>query len=1082
METLIPEISRLLNDTLSPDKTIRAAATDGLDRLSGLLHFPLSLLAVATGGDSQGLRIAAATYLKNFIRRHIEEKPFSPEIHKEFRDRLVQTLLQVEHAVLKVLVEALRLIIVKDFVKENSWPELVPQLKLVIQHSNFISQSDSQWNTINALTVLQTIIRPFQYFLNPKVPKEPVPTQLELISVDILVPLQATFRRFVDEVLSFQDRMLVDYEQILLIICKCMYFAVRSYMPSALRQIFPLFCHDLFRVLYSLNLDGTCPENGYQMRLKTAKRGLIMFCTLVTRHRKQADKLMPSIIDCALKIAKQSSNMSKLDSLSERIISLAFDVISHVLETGPGWRLVSSHFSSLLDSAIFPALVLNEKDIAEWEEDTDEYIRKNLPSDIDEVSGWAADLFTARRSAINLLGVIAMSKGPPVVSAASKRKKNDKSKGKQLQSSIGELLVVPFLSKFPMPSDGEETSSKTVHDYYAVLMAYGGLQDFLRERASDYTSTLVLSRVLPLYSLGRPIPYLVATANWILGELVSCLPQAMSEDIYHSLMNALTMPDNEDANCYPVRASAAGAIAELLENGFAPPDWLLLLQVLLNRIGKGDANESALLFQLFGTIVESGQGKVAVHIPVIMSSIAGAVLKQLPPTPEPWPQVVEQGFAALAAMVHAWEDSMPDETKHQESSKWQSGQAEIARVLSRLLQQAWLVPMEATGLAASTLPSPSCVNDASVLLGALMRFATTIDEIADLKITELVAVWSGLVADWHAWEEMEDQAIFNSIQEVINFHRRFDFNGFFLRRKNTCISTGSIIENISSFITEAIAAYPSATWRACLCVHALLHIPRFSNETKDVKQMIALRFAHTAFSRFKDVSKKPIGLWKPLLLVISSCYISYPEDVEKVLENDEPNGFTIWASSLAQISSSSFEFGLSSESEIKLAVITLEKVVERLLGLQDNCSKYMRDCFVSLMEACIHLREVQEDGEEDDTQDIDDEASEDATDDDDYDDEDSEDDVREETEEEFLERYATAADGLSEIVEEGDVEDEVEDLELGSFDEVDIQKIVLSLIESHHHVLTHGQALSPTLIQGILNKFPEYENFFPIYS
>lgn len=54
--------------------------------------------------------------------------------------------------------------------KENSWPELVPELKLVIQNSNLISQSEhSQWNTVNALTVLQTIIRPFQvcfpYFL-----------------------------------------------------------------------------------------------------------------------------------------------------------------------------------------------------------------------------------------------------------------------------------------------------------------------------------------------------------------------------------------------------------------------------------------------------------------------------------------------------------------------------------------------------------------------------------------------------------------------------------------------------------------------------------------------------------------------------------------------------------------------------------------------------------------------------------------------------------------------------------------------------------------------------------------------------
>lgn len=42
-----------------------------------------------------------------------------------------------------------------------------------------------------------------QYFINPKVPKEPVPSQLELLAKDILVPLQATFHDFVDKVVHY---------------------------------------------------------------------------------------------------------------------------------------------------------------------------------------------------------------------------------------------------------------------------------------------------------------------------------------------------------------------------------------------------------------------------------------------------------------------------------------------------------------------------------------------------------------------------------------------------------------------------------------------------------------------------------------------------------------------------------------------------------------------------------------------------------------------------------------------------------------------------------------------------------------
>lgn len=39
----------------------------------------------------------------------------------------------------------------------------------------------------------------------------------------------------------------------------------------------------------------------------------------------------------------------------------------------------------------------------------------------------------------------------------------------------------------------------------------------------------------------------------------------MSADVYSSLLKALAMPDNGKTSCYPVRISAAGAIAELLE-------------------------------------------------------------------------------------------------------------------------------------------------------------------------------------------------------------------------------------------------------------------------------------------------------------------------------------------------------------------------------------------------------------------------------------------------------------------------------------------------------------------------------------
>ncbi|XP_052204789.1 uncharacterized protein LOC127809769 isoform X3 [Diospyros lotus] len=878
------------------------------------------------GSGDPGVVIAAATYLKNFTRRSVQ----SSKVSKEFRDELVRALLQVDSAVLKVLVEAFRVIVASEFVKENSWPDLVPNLRAAIMSSDLIDQSGNcEWKTINALTLLQSLIRPFQYFLNPKVAKEPIPTQLELIAQEIIAPLLDIFHQHVGKALTISGNRQEGNEKLLLILCKCMYFAVRSHMPSALAPHFSSFCGDLFHILNSLSFNGaTSLEEGYLLRLKTGKRSLLIFCAIVTQHRKLSDKLMPSIIDCVVKIVKHSTNISRLDFLSERIVSLAFDVISRVLESGPGWRLVSPHFSSLLDSAVFPALVMNEKDITEWEEDPEEYMRKNLPSELEEISGWKEDLFTARKSALNLLGVISMSKGPPGgsrynSSLSSKRKKSDKSKGKD-HSLMGELLVLPFLSKFPIPSGFNAHETKALNEYFGVLMAYGSLQDFLSKQKTEYIATIVRTRVLPLYKISLSSPYLVASANWVLGELASCLPEEMRADVYSSLLTALTMPDMGHISCYPVRVSAVGAIAELIENDYLPPEWLPLLQVVVGRIAD-ECEEASILFQLLSTLFEAGNEHVTLHTPNILLSLVGTISKSIPRYTEPWPQIVERGFSALAVMAQCWEDSMPEEGEQSASSEvWVSGRAVIARALSGLLQQAWLgAAQQLEEETASLLPSPSCIEDSSACLRFIIQSVTSSNEVLMLKVSELALVWADLIASWNAWEETEDLSIFNCIKDIISLHQRYLLQNFFMAEMPPPpappVRRRSTIEGIGAFITDAFSQYSSATWRASSCAHIVLHLPNYTFDAEGVKQSLVIAFTHAAFSRFRNVRSKPCSLWTPLLLAVSSCYLCYPDVVEKILEKDEHEGFAVWASSLSLITFSTFEYTLSSEAEIKLS-------------------------------------------------------------------------------------------------------------------------------------------------------------------
>ncbi|CAN8270232.1 unnamed protein product [Cochlearia groenlandica] len=1095
------QIVRFLDQTLtSIDGVSVGEATEALDRLSTeLTHFPYLLLSIASGGENTSQRVAAATYLKNFTRKSIGSGEIISGVSKEFKDKLLQALLYAEPAVLKILLGLFHIVVVSEFVKKNAWPELVLELRSALEKSNLISSVESSWSTVNALMVLLTVVKPFQYFLQPKLVKEPVPQQLETITKEILVPLVSVFHRLTGKALSTHGCAEVEIEKSLHIICKCLYFSLKSHMPSTLPPLLGSFSRDMIRGLDSLHFDWNVTySEGYLIRLKAGKRSLRLFGTLVTRHRKYSDKyantlkssyqclfltsnislmrrLVAEIVNCSMKIVKHSPNISKLGSQTERIISLALDLISRVMEIGPGWRLLSPHFSFLLESAIFPALVLNERDISEWEEDADEFIRKNLPSELEEISGWREDLFTARKSAMNLLGVIAMSKGPPVStsnkasSAAFKRKKGEKNRRNNQRCSMGDLVVLPFLSKFHVPPKSNILDATTSLAYFGVLMAYGGLQEFLQEQNPEYVASFVRTRVLPIYSTPGCSPYLVASANWVLGELASCLPEEMNADVFSSLLKALAMPDQE-ISCYPVRVSAAGGISSLLENEYQPPEWLPLLQIIIGRIGN-EEDEDSILFQLLKSVVESGGQDITTHIPYIVSSLVSNMLKFMQPGEDSWSQSILGGLETLAAIALTYESSKPeaDAENNQVTEIWLNGQGTTSKALSALLHHAWL---------ATDVPPTSCMDHLSTMLRFIVSASTSCNAFVDLKLYELIVVWADLLASWNGWEESEDLSIFDCIEEVVGIDNKFGFNSFLFRDMPSPpampVRPQSVVESIGSFVSKAILEYPSAARRACSCVHMLLHVPDYSSDIEGVKKSLVMAFTEAAFSRFLELNEEPSALWRPVLLAISSCYISYSDIVEGFLERKISGGFELWASSLAFSCSAMFCASLSLVSEVKLYVLTLVKVTEQLVDARhgNSTDELARKCFCSLIEASRRLKEMNEetDDDEDDGEPEEEDAESEET---DSNDEDSESDECEETEEEFLERYAKAATELenSEVFEEEDEEDDEREIDLGSLDEIDSEKLVFSFMEKHHQRIK--KMVSPEVISTFLDGFPK---------
>ncbi|BBN00117.1 hypothetical protein MPTK1_1g26560 [Marchantia polymorpha subsp. ruderalis] len=1106
------QIARWLSETAGPHEAAVRAATAHLEAARTVPKFALCLLVLSAGGDEKGQRVAAATYLKNYLRNHWSEDSAMPAVERlEFRNQLVEILLRVDGIVLKLLAEAFRLVAVNDFARKTSWPELVPALRTAIQNSDLVNGAGeaSEFKTFNVLIGVQTIIKPFQYFMDPTVAREPVPEQLELIGKELLVPLHSIFHHLVQQVAASKDEGAAAHDNILLVLCKSFHLAIKSHMPVSLALYLGQWFQDIMVLLQMVVLDKTLDAPHQYHRLKTWKRALQICCNLITRHRKYVDKYLPSMSHMALKLLSQ--NRSKgLHPMQERIISLAFDVVSNILETGPGWRLMAPHFSNLLESAIFPTLRLSEEDMAEWEEDEDEYLRKNLPSDMDEASGWKEDLLIPRQSAINLLGLIATSKGPPTTVAAKKvaamkRKKAGKGKGKDGQGTAGELLVLPFLSQFPLPPPEAASASDLVKNYYGALMAYGGLTQFLKTQSPDKVSFLLQTRVFPLYTMGTPSPYVLANANWLLGELAACLPEELNEDIYNALLKALLAPNVGDVSWRPVRASAAGALSTLLQEEYKPVQWLPLLQAAVAGARMVEEGEATIALQLLANVAEAGEDHVAPHVPAITAAVQGEICRHIPPHPEPWPQMVELGFSAVASLAQTWDSAEPEEDEDggKALENWKMGCITVANTFSELLQRAWL-PTSPDGSSVVAAPPPSCLNDASTLLAAVLRYTNDSTIAATLKVEPLLQVWANLISEWSAWEEEEDESVFEAIEEAILLHGRSPLRHFTVADvlpalSGTSAPTRSILEGLVTFVTSAIeGAYPAAAWRACRCTHAILHASSLAFEGEEISKVLVNRFVQATFRRLKALSRFTVPLAKPLVLVIATCYVCLPKETEQVLnleddkKVDEGHGenLLLWGEALAILSETEADPGLSLECEIKLCVLALLKLLERLMSkeMAEGSKGFLvaQHCFKSLLESTVDLKEVQEsssidDSDDDDSDDSDgsEDSDEDDDDDDDSnsnsDDDDSSDEEHEETEDEFLARYARTARELDlQAIEEaeGGQDEDGQDIELGVLGLVNPECQVMTFIKDHGKTLLTKLSLSKDLVSRFIDKFP----------
>ncbi|GAQ91020.1 putative nuclear transport protein [Klebsormidium nitens] len=1084
-------LAHLLEATTGDGEAVKKATT-ALEQEQRQPGFASQLLALCAVVPLAGYSLPAATYLKNYVRttRFTEDRGVGLPAGERatVRAQLLEVVMRADGAVLKQLAEALRVLVMHDFRDTGEWPELLPALRAAIQHSNLMAGSAvSPIKTYNALVAVHTITKPFQYFQKPTEVAEPVPPQLEAIAAQLLEPLQSIYQALTQQAIASHEAGLAEHDALLHLLLKAFHHTVRSHLPAALVPQLPVWLAGVLALATLPVLAVQDPQEGHITRFRLVKRTLQICASMVARHRKHTDKYLQQMVTAAVGIVTAAVAHQGLHPLQERIVSLAFDLLAAILETGPGWRLLSPHFEALLSQAIFPALALQEQDVTEWQEDPAAYLSRNLPDDMDDVSGWRDDLLSPRRSAQNLLGLIALAKVSSPSRPARKGGKRPLRDAKDV--TAGELIVLPALAQHAMPTG---TSTSDVAQYYGVLQAYGALQNFYsRSQKPGAAVAMLRSRVLPLYGQPAPSPLLLATANWLLGEYADHLAKAgeapglagdtLRGHVFDTLMKALTWPDTDDLDAGPVRLSAAGALRALLTAEFVPPEWLPLLQAAVAASRSPDDDETARAFQLLQTAAETGDAQVARHCPALLPVLMAAVVARLPEErATPWPAVAEAGVAALTQLVTASDDAATgtDEEDDEEEEEpagppyvpSPSEQAAVADCVAAFLARAWLPPPGAAEEAEP--PTDSCLHDLSVLLASLLQHTNDSGAVERRRVSALVSAWAGLLSQWDAWSSEEDSAALAVIDQAVEKQKAALLPHFIVAPLPAAplppVPPLSPLEAIAGFLADAIeSTRAEGVWRACHRVHALLHATALAFDSHEATKAVVHRVAAACGARLLALSSRSAPLAKPLVLALATCFLCSPDVATPALaaalgaqEQAGPGlearaGVAEWAVRLAEVVARN-EHGLTDPTEAHLAGAALIKVAETLAAAGGGPAEagVAAASLEGAMRALLREAELQEEDsgmeeeDEEENEEEDDDEEEDEEGDDGEEDNESEQD---ETEAHFLARYAAAARELEEGEDdaEGGDEEDGQPLELGVLGLTSLETTLLKCLQAH---------------------------------
>jgi hypothetical protein len=623
---------------LHAEKEKREGATAALQAAEIREGFCVALLKIIRQPDAAiACRLSGATYLKNFIKKNWDAplddaqengSALNTEERECIRQDLLDSLLCTDVAELRnMLAEVLRIIATADYPQQ--WPALIPTLEREMKAFGSTGSENNPKSLENLLVAIHQLTRPFECFRNLSVAKEEAPVELEEIVQKLIVPLRSNiFHPAVAAMMKCDDAVEMKSALVHVRLATKIFFRVTNcYLPSALSATLGDWMSDFLQLLIHNLVKGNAAsavldfcddadddDEGHcgSPKWKLQKRILQVLLNFQVRHKATFETYIPQF----LKIVLGGLNSEQQALLPARIVSLCFDALARCWENQAHRKLVQPHAKNLVRNAIFPVLQLSATDVEMWADDEEEYISSNLLVD-NITSGFREDLHTPRRSAINLLELMASLEDSQKVRMDKARKaakaiKAAKAKGKVVAGSGIPRSAFSEILKFSESVLAEAKESDDVQlkeaQLYGVLLLIGSLsantERMEEPKFQTKISELIRDTVLPACkhskSMGSNRPLIMANAQWVLSKYTATLSEKRLDKTLQMLLTNLILrnpedeedeqenQDDEDADevgtMKPVRITAGSAIQSLIEERYEKEALVAQLSPLVQQL------------------------------------------------------------------------------------------------------------------------------------------------------------------------------------------------------------------------------------------------------------------------------------------------------------------------------------------------------------------------------------------------------------------------------------------------------------------------------------------------------------------